>query len=812
MNYAEDQSLIESEREFVEFLDESDFYRGRLVNMISDGKSRLIISVNDLRRENPKRTEQLISNAFAELLACQRALKICVQNINPDYAHRNSDFFVGFEGSFGSMHVSPRTLTSALLGHMVCVEGIVTRASIVRPKITCSVHYCSVTKKTIERRYADMSSLDAFPSAGAYPTKDENGNLLETEYGLSTYHDHQKITIQEMPETAPAGQLPRSVDVLLDNDLVDSCKAGDRIQVVGQFRCLPGKKNGYTSASFRTALIANNVQLFSQQSEPNFSDKDIGMMRLISKRHDIVDLLARSLAPSIYGHRYIKKAILYLLLGGVERILPNGSRIRGDINVLLLGDPSVAKSQFLRFVLHVANLAIPTTGRGSSGVGLTAAITTDHETGERQLEAGAMVLADRGIVCIDEFDKMSDIDRTAIHEVMEQGRVTIAKAGIQAQLNARCSVLGAANPVYGRYDQYKTPMENIGLQDSLLSRFDLLFLVLDKADPEGDRGIAEHVLQAHQYRTPGEQEGEAMPLQDITVHLATCNMDPNMVGGAAGIDAEEHRKDSADQVFEDQGGVISSGRSLKNTECFTISFLKKYVHIARQLRPQLSKEAATIISEKYCDLRMQQDAENSTLRRTQPVTARTLETLIRLATANAKARMSKTVTRIDAEAAVELISFVLFKEVLEKSRRKRPHTTEGDGGSGSGLDTGSNEETENTIHRPRKRAATAEVESRAFESTSGGSGGDACAFDEARCGKLGLSGIKLPESRLRMLSTLVSRAFQERRVEQLAIPEARLSLPSLWCKPQSSRALKLWLDWTRYTTATVSWLQTMMSG
>ncbi|VDM33254.1 unnamed protein product [Hydatigera taeniaeformis] len=762
MDYTEDQSLVESEREFVEFLDES----------VGFPYCSYIEILGILQKSDYQYDRQLISNAFAEMLACQRALKVCVQNVNPDYAQKVGDFFVGFEGSFGAMHVSPRTLTSALLGHMVCVEGIVTRVSVVRPKITCSVHYCPITKKAIERRYADMSSLDAFPSAGAYPTKDESGNLLETEYGLSTYHDHQKITIQEMPETAPAGQLPRSIDVLLDNDLVDSCKAGDRIQVVGQFRCLPGKKNGYTSASFRTALIANNIQFFNQQSEPNFSDADIGMMRVISKRHDIVDLLARSLAPSIYGHRYIKKAILYLLLGGVERLLSNGLRIRGDINVLLLGDPSVAKSQFLRFVLHIANLAIPTTGRGSSGVGLTAAITTDHETGERQLEAGAMVLADRGIVCIDEFDKMSDIDRTAIHEVMEQGRVTIAKAGIQAQLNARCSVLGAANPVYGRYDQYKTPMENIGLQDSLLSRFDLLFLVLDNADPDSDRGIAEHVLQAHQYRAPGEQNGEAMPLQDTAVHLATCNMDPSLVKGTAITDPGEHRKESADQVFEDQSGFIGSVRGSRNMEYFTTSFLKKYVHIARQLRPQLSKEAAAIISEKYCDLRMQQDVENSTLRRTQPVTARTLETLIRLATANAKARMSNTVTKIDAEAAVELISFVLFKEVLEKSRRKRPLTSAGvDGAGRSGSCSDSDAEAENTTSRPSKRAATAVIGSGTFESTQSRSGRNVYAFDEGGKGVLGLGGIQLPESRLRILSTLVSRAFQERRVEQLAVPE-----------------------------------------
>nr|CDS32988.1 dna replication licensing factor mcm3 [Hymenolepis microstoma] len=713
---------------------------------------------------------ELIANSFAEILACQRALKRCVQNINPEYARNNVDFFIGFEGSFGALHVSPRTLSSNLLGHMVCVEGIVTKTSTVRPKVACSVHYCPATKKTIERRYADMSSLDAFPSSGAYPTKDESGNLLETEYGLSTYQDHQKVTIQEMPETAPAGQLPRSVDILMDNDLVDSCKAGDRIQVIGQFRCLPGKKNGYTSASFRTAVIANNIQLFNRQSEPSFSDKDIGVMRLISKRHDVVDLLARSLAPSIYGYHYIKQAILYLLLGGVERILPNGSRIRGDINILLLGDPSVAKSQFLRFVLHVAHLAIPTTGRGSSGVGLTAAVTTDHETGERQLEAGAMVLADRGIVCIDEFDKMSDIDRTAIHEVMEQGRVTIAKAGIQAQLNARCSVLGAANPVYGRYDQYKTPMENIGLQDSLLSRFDLLFLVLDKADPESDRGVAEHVLQAHQYRAPGEQDGEAMPLQDNTVHLATCNLDPNSANNA-NVDARN--KEADDQVFEDRGGFIQ-GRGTRNTEYLTIEFLKKYIHIARQLRPQLSKEAATIISEKYCDLRMHQDSENSTMRRTQPVTARTLETLIRLATANAKARMSKTVTKKDAEAAVELISFVLFKEVLEKTTRKRRRETDEEGSGGSGVDSEPDVdvgEARKSTRRPHKRPAKEVQDSAGFEPTQAAGAAAAEPMEEGDEASQPTNAPQLSDARLNIFSTLVSRAFQERRVEQLSIPE-----------------------------------------
>ncbi|KAK3087981.1 hypothetical protein FSP39_013043 [Pinctada imbricata] len=660
-----DQRLLEIQREYLDFLDDAEdqgIYKRKVNDMITNDEVRLIVNINDLRRKYPKRTQSLLNDSFEELVAFQRALKEFVASADPVYSKNREDFFIGFEGSFGAKHVTPRSLTSRFLGNMVCVEGIVTKCSLIRPKVVRSVHYCPATKKTMERRYTDMTSLDAFPSTAAYPTKDEDGNLLETEYGLSLYKDHQTFSIQEMPEKAPAGQLPRSVDIVADNDLVDQCKPGDRVQVIGMYRCMPGKKNGYTTGTFRTIMIGNNVQLLSKEVTPVFSAEDVAKIKKFGRQKnvDVFDVLGKSLAPSIHGHEYIKKAILCMLLGGTEKVLANGSRIRGDINVLLIGDPSVAKSQMLRYVLHTAPRAVPTTGRGSSGVGLTAAVTSDQETGERRLEAGAMVLADRGVVCIDEFDKMSDIDRTAIHEVMEQGRVTIAKAGIHAKLNARCSVLAAANPVYGRYDQYKTPMENIGLQDSLLSRFDLLFIVLDKMDPEHDRMISDHVLRMHQYRATGEQDGEVLPFGSNVEILATT--DPDM-------DKEE---ETDTPIYEKHNKTLHGNK--KGTKIVSMQFMRKYIHVAKALKPNLTREAAEHIASEYAQLRSQDNMQSGNVARTTPVTARTLETMIRLSTAHAKCRLSKTVDLEDAQAAIELIQYAYFKKVLEKKKRKRKHS------------------------------------------------------------------------------------------------------------------------------------------
>jgi DNA replication licensing factor MCM3 len=373
----------------------------------------------------------------------------------------------------------------------------------------------------------------------------------------------------------------------------------------------------------------------------------------------------------------------------------------------MVGDPSTAKSQMLRFVLNTAPLAIATTGRGSSGVGLTAAVTTDKETGERRLEAGAMVLADRGVVCIDEFDKMSDIDRVAIHEVMEQQTVTIAKAGIHTSLNARCSVIAAANPIYGQYDTRKDPHKNIALPDSLLSRFDLLFVVTDDVSEERDRTISEHVLRMHRYQAPGTEPGQ--PIRED--HIQSLE-----VGGGG----EEGQENRATEMWEKFNPMIHAGvaaqqgsrrggnrRNKRDQGILSVGFIKKYIQFAKGRKPPvLTKAAADKIVNTYTALRNDDLAANQ--RKTSPMTARTLETLIRLSTAHAKARLANTVDEEDAQVAADILKFALFRELVEdekvKKRRLRAEARRAAGAESNDEDTSDEEEGSRAGSRSRSNS------------------------------------------------------------------------------------------------------------
>ncbi|KAI0834078.1 MCM-domain-containing protein [Hypoxylon sp. FL0890] len=699
-----DEAAKERIRLAEEFLDPHDqharSYRSDIILMLQKNQRRLVVNIDHVRDHNPELADGLLFDPFDYTLAFNHALKEIVKTIpqaRPDQTDPDVLYYCAWAGSFGLNACNPRTLSSNHLNHMVSIEGIVTRCSLIRPKVVKSVHYNEKKNIFHFREYRDQTMTNGVTTSSVYPQEDEEGNPLLTEYGFCTYRDHQTISIQEMPERAPAGQLPRGVDVILDDDLVDKLKPGDRVQLVGIFRTLGNRNTNHNSALFKTIILANNIVLLSSKGSgavatATITDTDIRNINKVAKKKNVFELLSQSLAPSIFGHDYIKKAILLMLLGGMEKNLENGTHLRGDINILMVGDPSTAKSQLLRFVLNTAPLAIATTGRGSSGVGLTAAVTTDKETGERRLEAGAMVMADRGVVCIDEFDKMSDIDRVAIHEVMEQQTVTIAKAGIHTSLNARCSVIAAANPIFGQYDTHKDPHKNIALPDSLLSRFDLLFVVTDDIEDTRDRQVSEHVLRMHRYRKPGTDEGAPVrenAQQALGVALQSQDTTQRHTQVFEKYDAMLHA-----------GVTITSGRGAhKRREVLSIPFMKKYIQYAKtRVKPVLTQEASERIAEIYVGLR--NDEMEGNQRRTSPLTVRTLETLIRLATAHAKSRLSNRVEERDALAAESILRFALFKEVVEdESKRKRRRTQRVESDSSSGDSDDDNEDGGDTSYR-----------------------------------------------------------------------------------------------------------------
>lgn len=465
------------------------------------------------------------------LYAFSGAIKNILEERFPDYATKISDDIRVRIANY-PIQRSLRQINAEVIGKMTSVSGMVVRSSEVKPLAKNVVYKCPeghTTEVPLER------GLNIYTPSKCSTEKCAHRDIrLDPEQ--SKFIDFQIIRLQELPEDLPPGQLPHYVDVTIKQDLVDNARPGDRIILTGIVRIEQEQITGtrVNSGLHRLRIEGNNIEFLggrggknSRRSErEEISPEEEKIIKSLARNTDVYERLINSFAPHIQGHAIIKESILLLMVGAMQRVMSDGTKIRGDINVFLVGDPGTAKSEMLKFCARLAPRGLYTSGRGSTAAGLTAAVVRD-KTGIMMLEAGAVVLGDQGLVCIDEFDKMKPEDRSALHEVMEQQSASIAKGGIVATLNARTSILAAANPMYGKYDPFKNITENVALPIPLLTRFDLIFVVRDIPSKEKDRNIAQHIIGLHKKSTT---DTRSLIDPDIfTKYLAYCKRsDPSL--------------------------------------------------------------------------------------------------------------------------------------------------------------------------------------------------------------------------------------------------------------------------------------------
>ncbi|XP_008204892.1 DNA replication licensing factor Mcm2 [Nasonia vitripennis] len=507
-----------------------------------------------------------------------------------------------------------RTFRKLHLNQLVRTLGVVTATTGVLPQLSIVKYDCSKCGYTLGP-YTQTQNQEIKPNR--CPECQSLGPFI-INMEQTVYRNYQKITIQESPGRIPAGRIPRSKDCILLSDLVDRCKPGDEVDLTAIYKTnYDGSLNTEEGFPvFSTVLLANHLHVKdSKEIVDSLTEEDVNNILKLSKDPHIANRIAASIAPSIYGHKFIKRALALSIFGGVAKNPGMKHRIRGDINILICGDPGTAKSQFLKYTEKICPRAIFTTGQGASAVGLTAYVRRSPMTQEWTLEAGALVLADTGICLIDEFDKMNDQDRTSIHEAMEQQSISISKAGIVTSLNARCAVIAASNPIGGRYDPSMTFSENVDLSEPILSRFDILCIVKDEVDPMQDRHLANFVVNSHIRHHPTNSE-RTVPSQ----LEATAEKDP----------------DEFEPLDQD--------------------VLKKYIVYAKQnVHPKLSNVDQDKIAKLYSKLRQESLATGSL-----PITVRHIESIIRMSEANAKMHLREYVREEDINLAIrmELESFV----------------------------------------------------------------------------------------------------------------------------------------------------------
>ena len=550
---------------------------------------------------------------------------------------------------------SIRALSSADVSSLVKVSGIVTAASRTRSKARSLTLMCKscrnvkampcglgLTSVTLPRQCDLLPANSGQPNCGLDPF------MVQPE--RSTFSDQQTLKLQELPEDVPAGEMPRTMLLVVDRNLVQKCKPGTRVQAVGVYTTHSGPAKEKTGTSSETVAVQKPylriVSIVDEESASEqaatFSNEEVASFKRFVNRpfRELREAIREELASSIFGCETIKDAVSCLLFGGCRKQLPDGVKLRGDINVLLLGDPSTAKSQFLKLAQLTAPISVYTSGKGSSAAGLTASVVKDSSTGEFYLEGGAMVQGDGGVVCIDEFDKMREEDRVAIHEAMEQQTISIAKAGINTVLNSRTSVLAAANPPAGRYDDLKSTADNIDLQTTILSRFDLIFIVRDERNFERDMSIARHVVDVH--RTSA---------------------------------ASNARQRQSGQQQQQQ----KSAQSNQQQACDGSSIdLKRFVQYAKKhYKPRLTAQAAQHLQQEYVKIRrdmrkrsQSEQHEREDIQRTMPgrqqqqqqqpgdtvipITVRQLEAIVRISEAFARLSLQSEATQEHVDAALQL--------------------------------------------------------------------------------------------------------------------------------------------------------------
>jgi DNA replication licensing factor MCM2 len=525
-----------------------------------------------------------------------------------------------------------RSLRQLHLNQLIRTSGVVTSSTGVLPQLSLIKYDCDKCSY-IMGPFVQSQNQETKP--GVCPECQSRGpfniNMEET-----LYKNYQRITMQESPGKVPAGRLPRSKDAILLGDLCDTCKPGDEIELTGVYT------NNYDGSLntaqgfpvFATVIMANHVYRKDESNATkSMTDEDIKAIVALSKDERIGERIVASMGPSIFGHEDIKRALALSLFGGQAKDKSDKHKVRGDINALLCGDPGTAKSQFLKYVEKVAPRAVFTTGQGASAVGLTAYVQRSPVTKEWTLEAGALVLADKGVCLIDEFDKMNDADRTSIHEAMEQQTISISKAGIVTSLKARCAVLAAANPIGGRYDPSMTFSENVDLTEPILSRFDILCVVRDTVDPTGDEHLARFVVGSHMRNHPLAEEADVERMEAIEKKLASAT---NLAG--------------VDKIPQD--------------------LLKKYILYARErVHPKLHDMDQDKIAKMYSELRRESMATGSV-----PITVRHIESMIRIAESHAKMHLREFVRDDDVNMAIRVMleSFIDTQKfsVMKSMKRK----------------------------------------------------------------------------------------------------------------------------------------------